>query len=327
MKTVEIKPIRENPQDYEVVRKRIEKLFRDEIYLPLTRAMGWNKPILQNSMQDLMDAISSGRITYYRGSFKGRFSAALSRELRQIGAQWDPKQGAWRIPQSKLPYDIRIAIASSSERFNKTLELIEKKLEDMVPADIAGKIGFKKFFDTTLWKTEKKFQDSVKNITIAPSLTDHQRARIASEYSQNMQLYIQEFTEKEIKELRVQVQKVAFEGQRYEGLAKTIQKSYGVSQNKAKFLARQETSLLMTKYKQTRYQDAGSNEYKWVCRKHPKDTSPNQHTPGNVRYYHGLNDGKTFSWSEGAPINEKGERKNPGQDYNCYCTAVPIVRF
>ena len=42
-----------------------------------------------------------------------------------------------------------------------------------------------------------------------------------------------------------------------------IQKSYGVTANKAKFLARQETKLLTTTLKEVRYVDAGVTKYKW----------------------------------------------------------------
>ncbi len=109
------------------------------------------------------------------------------------------------------------------------------------------------------------------------------------------------------------------QGYRYETLVAEIQKSYGISQRKAKFLARQETSLLMSKFKQVRYQEAGSNEYIWDCvagsSAHP------------VRHFHLLNRGKIFRWDTGAPINANGDRKNPGQDYNCRCFAKPIIRF
>lgn len=324
---VELPPIWEELNDYEAIRKKIEELFREQIYFPLLREIKKPKAALQNSIEDLIEAIVSGRITYYRGSFRGRFSATLSKEIRQMGAQWDPKQGSWRIPQSKLNADLKIAIASSEARFKYASGRIIKRLQEMIPAEIAEKLDIENLFDATLWKTEKKFQQSVKNITVAPQLTDEQRARIAAEYTKNMQLYIQDFTQKEIEKLRQQVGERAYAGQRYEGLIQTIKESYGVSQNKAQFLARQETSLMMTKYKQTRYQDAGVNKYKWKCVNMPKQGVNQAYRKGMVRHDHAIHDGKTFTWDNPPIVNDKGDRKNPGQDYGCRCTAIPIVVF
>ena len=163
---------------------------------------------------------------------------------------------------------------------------------------------------------------SIKNITVGPQLTKEQAARIADEWQTNMKLWVKDFTEKEILKLRKDVKSSVFTGNRYESMVSKIQKSYGVSANKAKFLARQETSLLMTKFKETRYKDVGVNEYEWRCvagsKNHP------------VRPAHKKLEGLRFSWDNPPITTAPGEpvrRNNPGQDYNCRCFAKPIVRF
>lgn len=316
----ELTPIKETREDYEAIRLQILELFRKEIYLPLVEEFALPKTtLIKNSLSDLVDAIRSGRIQFYRGRFTGKFNSTLSRELRRIGAEWDRKQGSFAVPQSKLPADIRIAIAASEDRFRRMAAAINKRLAEMSPAEIAGKINFEKHFDSTLFKTDKKFQKSIEGITVAPQLTKEGRARIAAEYSNNMQLYIQDFAEKEITELRNRIQERSFAGFRFEGIKKEIQDSYGVSVNKAKFLAKQETSLLMTKFKQVRYQAAGVNDYKWGC---VAGSAGHE-----VRPMHKALEGKTFQWNNPPVVNKKGERKNPGQDYGCRCFAIPLVKF
>jgi SPP1 gp7 family putative phage head morphogenesis protein len=320
MKTIELKPIKESPEDYDAIEREIRLLFRREIYIPLMQMLGVKSNRLTNSIDDLVEAIQSGRITFYRGRFTGRFNATLSRELRRIGAAWDRKHGAYAVPHSKLPVDIKQAIAVSEQRFQQTADRINKKIQQILPEEIAGKLKIENLFDKILWKTEKKFEASIKNITIAPTVTPEQRARIAKEYTANLQLYIQDFVKEETAELRKRIEKRAFAGQRYEGVIQEIQKSYGVSQNKAKFLASQETSLLMAKYKQTRYEDAGSNKYRWGCvagsPAHP------------VRPMHLRLKGQIFSWKNPPVVNEKGDCKNPGQDFGpCRCFPIAIVRF
>jgi len=153
-------------------------------------------------------------------------------------------------------------------------------------------------------------------------LTAQERAKIAGDWANNMDLYIQKFTEEQIKKLRKDIQQQVFKGNRRETMVKKIQDSYKVTANKAKFLARQETSLLMAKFKESRYTSAGVTHYKWRCvagsKLHP------------VRPSHKRLDGKTFTWQDPPITTEADEpvrRNNPGQDYNCRCTAIPIVRF
>lgn len=323
MKTIELEPIREDKSDFDELEALIAHLFRESIYLPLLAELEFKKNLLHNSKEDLISAIQSGRLNFNQGKFYGKLNSTLSRELRKIGAEWDRKHGCFSISQSKLPTDILMAIQISEANFKAKLNRVIDRLKKTVPA----KINAEDLFDRMLWRTEKKFKDSIKNITVAPEITPEMRKRISAEYTTNMQLYITDFTEKETIELRQNIEKLMMSGKRYESIIGEIQRSYGVSQRKAKFLARQESNLMTTKYKQTRYESAGIDEYKWRCVNNPKDTHYGEHIPGNVRYFHGLNDGKVFRWDTGAVVNENGERKNPGQDYNCRCIGVPIVRF
>lgn len=327
MKSVVLTPIKENPEDYDAIMEAIIKLLRAEIYHPLLDVLKIPTKVLKNSRDDILDAVHSGQIYYSRGKFRGKFNSTLSRELRKIGAEWDRKQGCFSIPQSKLPLDVRMAISSSAYKFQQAAESINKRLDKIVPADVAGKLNLDQLFDKSIFKVETDIQKSLRNITVSPTLTPTQRERIAAEYTQNMQTYIQEFTEKEIVSLRKNIQERTMAGLRYESLIEEIEKSYGVSYNKAKFLARQETSLMMAKFKQVRYEEAGSQEYIWGCVKMTHQSKNGPYRDGEVRYYHGINEGKKFRWDTGAVVNKEGERKNPGQDYGCRCFAKPIVRF
>lgn len=322
VKTVELRPIKESTSDYEDAERRIRELFRKEIYAPLMRLLGVQGAAFKNSKDPLIDAIQTGRIAFSRGVFSGKFSASISKELKRIGAEWDRKTGTFRILQASLPDSVREAVKASEFRFAEKIAEIDRRLAQILPDEIAGKVKLADTFDRALWKTERDFEASIKGITVAPQLTPERRKRIADEWETNMQLYIKDFTEKEILKLRGEMKKSVFTGNRYESAIKTIQRSYGVSANKAKFLARQETSLLMTKFKETRYTDAGVNEYKWGTvagsKLHP------------VRPAHKRLEGKTFRWDDPPITTEPGEpvrRNNPGQDFNCRCFAKPVVRF
>jgi SPP1 gp7 family putative phage head morphogenesis protein len=326
-----LKPIDVSPAYFDEIEAEIVRWFRREIYLPIVRelklAESGDNAILKNSFDDLIRAIKKGQVIYERGHFKGKFSAEISKELKKRGATWDTEDKSWRLPQAQMDHDIMAAVGTARSRFVSTSERIMDKLSKIVPEEVAKKMSLENLFDQTVFKVNKDVEANVKAITVAPKLTKEQQARIASEYNDNIKLAIEDFTRKETQELRNKVQSNAEAGIRYESLAREIEKSYGITRRKAKFLARQETSLLMTKFAQVRYQDAGVNEYEWQCVHMPHDKTPDQHTLGNVRYYHGLLDKKIFRWDNPPVVNAKGDRKNPGQDYNCRCKARPIVRF
>lgn len=321
MKVIELPPIKESSEDFEQLEAALTELFKKNIYYPLLKSLKTPQKVL-NSKSTLLDAIRSGRITYNKGQFSGRFNASISKELKQAGARWDRRTGTFRLPKSSLPIDLRNAISVSQGAFLAKIADLDKKLTQIFPAAFAESFNSAKFFDTALFKVDKDFRANVEKITVAPKLTRAQSKKITQEWQENFERYIKDFTQKEIKQLRRDIRKSVMQGDRYGSLVGTIQKSYGVSRNKAKFLARQETGLLMAKFKETRYTQIGSMEYKWGCvagsPKHP------------VRTWHKSLEGKIFRWDDPPITTGPGEpirKNNPGEDFNCRCFARPIIRI
>lgn len=221
-----------------------------------------------------------------------------------------------------LPYDLREAIAVSASRFEERLRRVDERLAKILPEEIAEKIKLTEIFDSTLYKADKNIRKTLGNISLLPEISPERRRQISEEWSTNLDLSIKNFTAEEIIRLRKSVLKSTEAGNRYSAMVSSIQRSYGVTASKAKFLARQETNLLLTKFKETRYVEAGVHEYRWGC----VNGSPNH----PVRPAHKALDGKIFRWNN-PPIttepNEPTRRNNPGQDFNCRCFARPIIRF
>lgn len=322
MKSVELAPIKESVVEWDKLEARILQLFRKNIYLPILEEMGVKQSLIQNASDDLLKAIQSGRVRFMSGQFKGKFSARISKEIRAMGGEWSRKDSGYRLPAVKLTPEVRHAIDASDSRFERVLQKIDKKLQQMIPEEIAGKLHAQDLFDKSLWKTQRSIEDGAKNITVIPKLSDDERAKIAESYTENLKLYVSDFSKKEIEDLRQKMLTNVFQGARYEGMISTLQKSYGISHRKAKFLARQETGILMAKFKRSRYESAGVRKYVWKCvsgtKLHP------------VRPWHKTLDGKTFSFDDPPITTEPGtaqRRNNPGEDYNCRCFARPIVQF
>ena len=103
-------------------------------------------------------------------------------------------------------------------------------------------------------------------------------------------------------------------GETIKSIMQDIQHTYGVSRNKAKFLARDQMAKLNSNIAQMQQTDAGVNEYIW-----------SSSGDGRVRDRHKELDGKKFKWSEPPIVDKKtGRRAHPGEDYQCRCVALPV---
>lgn len=328
---IELKPVRENPTDYDAIEKEIREVLRKKIYLPIMRVLTGKSevtPLANASDNDgpttgyLSRALRKGYITFSRGVFSGRLSAKVSKELRALGAVWDKKTKTYRLLKSQLPANVIDAAELGTGAYLKRLAKADEELRKILPAEVADAVKLADKFDKTIFEVDGAIRASFGKLAIQPTLTAAERKIIAEEWEENARLYIRNFTKSETAKLRAMIKANALKGLRFEHAIASIQKSYGVSERKAKFLAKQETSLLMSNLKKARYTGAGSNEYRWRCvagsPKHP------------VRPSHKKLDGTIQRW-DAPPIttgpNQPVRRCAPGEDFECRCTAIPIVRF
>ena len=314
--------VRDDKTDFEEMEERIKRVFRKLLYYPLLKDLGFSKGVIENAaLSPLQIALQTGQIVFKRGRFTGTFGSQISKELRNLGARWDRSTKSYLINFDSLPTDVKQSIRVSEQKFLEKISKVDDTLSKILPEEIARSVKTADLFDRAIFKTDRGVAESTKSIAVLPQLSKESRKAISTKWSNNMELWIQDFTRSEIKELRQRVAEKAFQGARYEEIAKVIEESYGVSSRKAKFLASQETRLMVTTLKEARYTEAGINEYRWRC----VAGSPNH----PVRPSHKILDGKIFSWND-PPIttaaNEPQRKNNPGQDYNCRCYAQPIYR-
>jgi SPP1 gp7 family putative phage head morphogenesis protein len=317
-----LRPIEIDRTDFEKIEDMIAKIFKEQIYVPLIKEL---KPYISSTRLNsneptyaLLRAIQDGQVSFYRGHFKGRFTARISKDLVRLGAKWDAKAVGYKIPLSKLGMDVRNAISVSGAKFNQVTEKIDKFLLTLKPEEIAQQLNVGRVLDATIWKLGMDLKETLKAISVQPDFTPDQLKKIHEDYNLNMRRYIQKWTEDEIIELRAKIAENVYSGRRYEGIAEEIMHSYGVSENKAKFLARQETSLYMAQIKKARYIDAGIKKYRWKC----------SHDGHTIRHDHKILD-NTIQRYDSPPVTNlrSGARNNPGEDFNCYCMDEPIVEF
>ena len=208
--------------------------------------------------------------------------------------------------------NIKSALVVQEDTIRNLGNSVVKHIDNIDMDAILDEMAIGKTYQSVI---ESMNKDILKTITIDSEMTQETAKIIAEEYTNNLRLYINKWNSDNILKLRASVLDNTLKGGRMEALVDSIEKNYNVSKNKARFLARQETSLLMSTMRETRYKDAGVTKYIW-------STSGKK----NVRDDHKKLDGTIQSW-DNPPIvdSSTGRRGHPGEDYNCFCVAIPIV--
>lgn len=137
---------------------------------------------------------------------------------------------------------------------------------------------------------------------------------IAENYTNNMQLYITKFAQKRIPDMRKKVMIAVLAGYREDYVMDMLQKEYKVAKDKAKFLAQNETSILMAHLKKNLYKEMGFTHFRWHAIMDAK-----------VREEHAHLNGTTWEFDNPPIIDERtGQKGLPGETYNCRCGLTPV---
>lgn len=308
---------------YTPLEKKVFRIFFDILYRPIfeliKKNIGTAWLIKENSKKgklSLIQAIRAGKVQYTGKDFEGTFNAVISKEIKEMGGKWDKKFKRWHISPDKLSYDVKVAIAEAdmkTKALNGQIIAYLDALEDKLSGNDTD-YDLTQDFGNIVMDLDSLFYAGIKDITIAPELTPEMVNNLKQAWSENMNLYIKGWAEESIKRLRKRVWNNAMNGYRSTDLIAEIKHDYNVSENKAKFLARQETSLLMSKFREERYKSAGVEKYRW-------STSDDV----RVRTMHAKLNGQIFTWDNPPIVDELGHRAHPGEDFNCRCVAIPII--
>ncbi len=306
---------------YQQIEDCIQRIFNDIIFKPLMLSIaqsGWE--ITNAASIGLETALARGDVYYFDGRIHGRFNASISKELKGMGATFDKRSSSWKLPGA-LPARLQMIVARRDAQVKKTMDAVITTLDtiQIQKNEVSYQEELQEYYGNSLWRMNKDFLEATKQITVVPEFTDAQRQTLAKDYSQNLDLYIQDWCSEAITTLREDVYTNVIDGQRSGNMIKMIEKEYGVSQEKAKFLARQETSLLMSKMRESRYADVGIYKYVWRGSMDAREREDHKVLEGTIQDFR--NPPITCRTGKNA-----GARNNPGEDFGpCRCLAIPIL--
>lgn len=295
-----------------------KKLFNDLweiIYKPMFKILNLKA---ENEKDVLLEAIKSGEIYLTPEGFKAKdkFNNAVSKALIDLGAKYDRYFQTFRLEE--IPGYILKAIEAGKKKAQFKLNQINDFLAD-VQYNLNTIVETMVFDDeviTVLDDVKGQIQKNVKKITnIEFDLTTEQKEEIAKNYTNNMQFYIKKWAVKDIAEMREKVQKAVLEGYREDEVQEMLQKEFKIGADKAKFLAQNETSIMLAELKKVVYTDMGYEYFVW-----------NTILDGKERELHADLNGKIFRFDEPPIIDARtGQRGLPGQTYNCLTGDMQIT--
>ena len=291
----------------------------DAIFKPVFDILQVKTPARVNSVSDLRDALRAGRIFWQDGYFYGTFNSVVAKALREMGAEFNKTKKAYKLDMNKLPMDIRTDIVIGKGMNRSKTERILDALDGAAEMKLAIGTGMKatSMFDDLNQQAITTFKVLPENIQIPMELTAWQKEDLLDSYQKNVSGYLEDWKTEAIERLREKTQANAALGYRSDRLATIVKTEFGVSKSKAKMIARQETSLFVSKYREERYTGAGISEYVW-------STSKDQ----RVRPDHAALDHQVFSWDSPPVVDRStGRRGNPGEDFGCRCLALPVIRL
>lgn len=325
------------PSYFEPIESQLIKMFYEILFKPLVmigqatndQMTGSPKALLNAPENALQIAMRNGRIQYEAGVFSGDFNAATVKVMRSIGAKYDARQKVYKIEPALAPGWVKAEAASYQQTAKGAHAAMEKALDE-IQQNLTRDIHDRTIHaQKTMAAIQKDFQSAAKALSVSPRLTEDSSNRLAADYNKNMKLYVTDFLHKEVKAMRDTVRENAQRGYRFDRLIDGIRGRYSVSQSKAKFLARQETSLFMSKFRRERFTEAGVDRYRWSTSNDARVRPESDLTPDERMHAgnHRILDGQTFSYSGKAPAKymSSGSPCNPGEDFNCRCVDIPIL--
>ncbi len=312
-----LKPIRHRDEHTRVLQDQLVLWLREAVFTPLLLSLP-DKGSGQRPTT-LRDALLQGVVTYKNGQFSGSFSSPVSRELHKLGAVFDGRSKAFKMPYTALPYYLRGTVSEASS-LSKDAHLAVLATLAAVAAVFgsadSGLEGGKELLPV-ITDLERQFQATLPESVEVSTFTEGDRQKLAAKAVEDAAEDMREAMGTALPRLRRVVEVSMAEERGVEHLDDVLEAQFRLCQGKAAFVAEGRTGRLISEFRQLRYAALGVQEYVWVTRGDER-----------VREGHELLDRRTFAFSS-PPITDRatGRRCNPGEDFGCRCSASPLLHL
>ncbi len=289
---------------------------------------------------ELIKAIKSGKITYVNGTFSGSFNVRIVKELKTF-ATYNKRTKTWH----GIPHHSVVSVASLEQSKSKVLtEKILSSLEDL-PNRVEGTIDDISInIEPVAEKIIKQTNSDLRMAGITLDDSDVVSKDVYETYRNNQKINIKNFTDEQSKSLIDLIRSQATTGYNRDALIQMVKDQFSVTQSKARFLARQETSLFVSSLRNERFSSAGVNVAIWSSSQDSRvvgkpggkfpipSVDHGNHFNMNGKYVsvsdptiyaETLDDVKAGLWKSKSTIG--GDNKHAGESFNCRCVYRPVI--
>ena len=301
--------LQNKPSYYSDVDDHLRRYFYEAYFAPLFEALEINAPRENAVVSPLRTAIAKGQVIYRDGVFSGRFTMAMYSELSSF-ATFDKRSRTWKGRPG--PSILSTALTANTkraallERVNKAISGLEDRVDETIKT-----LSFST--DLPLFAMNQDISETLP-LGVGPVLDERTAERLKKDYTESQKLNVKNWTPDQITRLREMVERYQTSASD-ESLTDMIMREWGVTANKAAFLARQETSLFFSKFSMNRASSAGVRRYRWSTSHDERVRVSHRELNGTI---HGVDD---------PPVVDKrtGRRAHPGEDFLCRCAAIWVL--
>jgi SPP1 gp7 family putative phage head morphogenesis protein len=301
----------------EPVEQDVLNLFYRQYFAPLFAII--DEPSIKLNAPDsvVIAAIRSGKIQYKDGVFSGAFNIRTSRELSSF-AKFDKRSATWKGRPG--PGILSAAVMAESkrrdltERLGYALDQAERNINEAIRTLSFGD-------DLPLSLMRDDIQADLWSVGVKVTIDERMEAKLRKDYTDNMKLNIvdennpdKSWNRQQVTRLREMVQRIQTTGDN-SSIRQLIEDEWHTSAAKARFIARQETSLFFSKLSMNRAESAGVRRYRWSTSHDQRVRPDHKELQGTI---HAIDD---------PPIvdSRTGRRAHPGCDWNCRCSAIWVL--
>lgn len=304
-----LKPINLRKKEIKKIYDSIKLFLKESLYNNITEIYKEHyKKSVYNTKQSILQLFKNEKLIVKNNVIYGDFNSYISKELRDLGLTYDKNKKGFIgiIPNDilKICEELKIKnkrfIYDLDDYLNTYLQNLENNIET-INIDYSPMI---EDYKEQLINSFERF-----NIKSSFLTTD-----INNNYINNSKLFIKNMLFEETTKMRNELRELVEQGASNKSISQYLQDNYKMTQKKSLFIARQESSLLLSEYSKQQYLNNGIKKYIW-------STSNDE----RVRKLHReLNN--TIQEFNNPPIDDtNGKRHNPGENFNCRCVAIPIL--
>ena len=244
------------------------------------------------------------------------YNAELQRMVRSVRKDVDSiVMYAVRSIAPEYQRDSELTLDSWVDVLNSVFVTIRERWSSAQFKALADSVA-RKFVTTTNNSNARRTERSLGINLFGDSqkLSDYVRSSIAA----NVAL-IESIPEQYLTQVESIVYSNVNSGGRPATIAKQLQSQFGVTERRAKVIARDQTSKVTGDLNRIRQTDAGFPFFRWLDSSDERVRSRHKFLDEHVTEY-----GKAIYRWDNPPLSDKGVPIIPGEDYQCRCIAQPV---